>query len=211
MQRNQRASIIVMGIIGTKFLQRGFTIVELLVVIVVIGILAGMVTIAYPNYQATTRDNQRKSDVQQVASALSAYMLKHDNYVETSSGCGYSGNGNGWLNASGTGSYPASIVSCLQNAEVLPGGEFIDPSKCRYAQDSAGRNCGTNGGGNTTAYMKASCEKNDEKITYVMARLEQQTPTSSADMDALCDPGSVGSLNRLWGSYYGMNYYRVVR
>lgn len=200
-----------MGIIGTKSLQRGFTIVELIVVIVVIGILAGIATVAFPSYQATTRDNERKSDVQQVASALSAHMLKNNNYVEAGSGCGYVGDGNGWLSATGTGTYPASIVSCLQNAGLLPSGTFVDPSNCRYAADTAGNNCGTNGGGNTTAYMKATCEKNGNKITYVMARLEQQTPTGTTAMNSLCDAGSVGSLNRLWGSNYGMNYYLVVR
>ena len=43
--------------------QRGFTIVELLIVIVVIGILAAITVVAFNGVQRKARDTDRKSDV----------------------------------------------------------------------------------------------------------------------------------------------------
>lgn len=52
---------------------RGFTIVELLIVIVVIGILAAITIVAYNGLQQRGRDSQRQSDVKSIAKALEMY------------------------------------------------------------------------------------------------------------------------------------------
>ncbi len=189
--------------------ERGFTVVELLVVIVVIGILAGIVAFTVPGYQQRTRDNQRKSDVSQIAAALNAYALKKNDFVGSTSGCGYAGHGNGFFNAGPSGSYPASIFSCLQTAEVLKE-TIADPSDC--VSDSGG-NCGTSGGEPVKAYMKATCTKDGAPVTYVLAHLEAQ-PRIDSEVDALCDSGSVegfDAASQKWGSRYGMNYYATVK
>jgi len=202
-----------MGIFGKKIHTRGFSIVELLIAIVVIGILATIVTVSYGGYQARTRDNERKSDVSQIAGALSAYLLQKDNYVESGSGCGLSGNGNGWFNAgpsdTGAGSYPSAIATCLQNANTLKSGTFIDPSNCRWG---SGGTCGAVGGSPVQAYMKITCTKGSNKMTYVMAHLETSAQNNSA-MDTLCDASSATGFtsDQKWGTTYGMNYYVIVR
>ncbi|HVC35982.1 MAG TPA: prepilin-type N-terminal cleavage/methylation domain-containing protein, partial [Candidatus Dormibacteraeota bacterium] len=60
--------------------QRGFTIVELLIVIVVIGILAAMVITTYTGIQARARDAKRQTDMNAVQTQLEAYFAQNGNY-----------------------------------------------------------------------------------------------------------------------------------
>lgn len=57
----------------------GFTIVELLIVIIVIGILATLVLIAYNNVQAQARDTKRTSDANSLADAAAAFKTESTN------------------------------------------------------------------------------------------------------------------------------------
>lgn len=88
----------------------GFTIVELLIVIVVIAILAAITIVAYNGIQQRGRDARRLSDMQAIVKALELY--KSDN-----------------------GQYPAVAISgagSLSGFEVSSkeaGGEFIAPLK----------------------------------------------------------------------------------
>lgn len=65
--------------------QKGFTIVELLIVIVVIAILAAISIVAYNGIQERARDSQRVQDVKTIAKALEMYYL--DNNTFPSSAC----------------------------------------------------------------------------------------------------------------------------
>lgn len=62
--------------------QRGFTIVELLIVIVVIGILAAITIVAYNGVQARARDNTRMSDLSTIRKALEMYKSENGQYPE---------------------------------------------------------------------------------------------------------------------------------
>lgn len=53
--------------------QKGFTIVELLIVIVVIAILAAISIVAFTGIQQRGRDSARVSDVNSISKALTAY------------------------------------------------------------------------------------------------------------------------------------------
>ena len=59
---------------------RGFTIVELLIVIIVIAILAAISIVAYNSIQGRARDSQRKSDLGSVAKALELYHIDNGGY-----------------------------------------------------------------------------------------------------------------------------------
>lgn len=58
----------------------GFTLVEILAVIVIISILAGIATAAYTAVQKDARDNDRKSDVLVLKNALDKYYQDNGEY-----------------------------------------------------------------------------------------------------------------------------------
>lgn len=58
----------------------GFTIVELLIVIVVIGILAGLVFVQFNNVQGRARDSERKADIRLIESKLAEYRADNSSY-----------------------------------------------------------------------------------------------------------------------------------
>jgi prepilin-type N-terminal cleavage/methylation domain-containing protein len=73
---------------------RGFTIVELLIVIVVIGIIAAIVISVYGNMQQRTRDTRRASDMTLIRKALLLYQTQNGGVPRTFA---YSGaDGGGW-------------------------------------------------------------------------------------------------------------------
>jgi type IV pilus assembly protein PilE len=58
----------------------GFTIVELLIVIVVIGILAALVITTYNGIQQKARDTERKTDINAVHGQVEAYNAQNGKY-----------------------------------------------------------------------------------------------------------------------------------
>ncbi len=158
--------------------QIGFTIVELLIVIVVIGILAAISIVAYSGIQSRARDTLRKTDLASLAQATQLYNADKGNYVEV--GCG--SNGNGWLPSDYDGAGPdTSINQCLINGSYIP----------KVLKDPFGtESCG---GLSCFAYMKGSCAGG----TYYYAHLET-LPQTSTDLDATC--------NTTYDTLYGVNY-----
>lgn len=60
--------------------QTGFTVIELIVVIAVIGILAAITIVAYNGIQAEARDTQRKSDIITITKGLELYYAENRAY-----------------------------------------------------------------------------------------------------------------------------------
>lgn len=62
--------------------QSGFTIIELLIVIVVIGILAALVLNAFGNIQERARDTERQSDINSIHTQLELYYADNTSYPD---------------------------------------------------------------------------------------------------------------------------------
>ena len=60
--------------------QSGFTIIELLIVIVVIGILAALVLNAFGNIQERARDTERRSDINSIHTQLEVFYTDNTAY-----------------------------------------------------------------------------------------------------------------------------------
>jgi type II secretion system protein G len=71
----------------------GFTLVELLVVITILGVLATIGLVAFASAQMRGRDSQRKSDLKQLSNALEVFSSDYGKYPPGSggliSGCQY--------------------------------------------------------------------------------------------------------------------------
>ena len=66
----------------------GFTIVELLIVIVVIGILTSITLATYANFSAKARDSARMSDLRNVQKLNEIYYIKNGEYPKTATNIG---------------------------------------------------------------------------------------------------------------------------
>ncbi len=100
--------------------KRGFTIVELLIVIVVIAILAAISVVAYSGIQTRARDSQRSSDISAIKKALELYKINNNGYPTCDGGTYQAGDN--------TASRICSIhqIAGLLSNEYL-GKEFRDP------------------------------------------------------------------------------------
>lgn len=84
--------------------QRGFTIVELLIVIVVIGILAAITIVAYNGVQARATFSAYKSDIAGINKAILLYYADNDAYPGN-----LASSGSCWTN-SGTRDFISGLV-----------------------------------------------------------------------------------------------------
>lgn len=66
--------------LSLKQKQSGFTIVELLIVIVIIGILAGLVITTFIGIQARGRDSERQTDLKAIQGQLEAFFADNGYY-----------------------------------------------------------------------------------------------------------------------------------
>ena len=161
--------------------QKGFTIVELLIVIVVIAILAAITIVAFNGIQQRARDTQRKQNLNDLAKVIRLYKIDNDNYITTGGGAS---NGQGWVN----GGSP-TIPRVLSDAGYLSTTTGIRDPRC-----NAGEVSGCSG------YLKINCGSPATR-TILLARLEGE-PTGQALPAAL-----TGCDNTGYWSTYQMNYY----
>jgi prepilin-type N-terminal cleavage/methylation domain-containing protein len=95
----------------------GFTIVELLIVIIVIAILAGLTLVAYNGVQHKAAASKTTNSVTEYVKALGLYNADQGSYPATSSCFGttstYPGNGQCWTSASW-------VVSATFNTALQP-------------------------------------------------------------------------------------------
>ena len=67
---------------------RAFSLVEIMVVLVIIGLLAALVTINVRGYLATAKVNAARADLATLATSLESFYLAHDRYPTSDEGLG---------------------------------------------------------------------------------------------------------------------------
>lgn len=67
--------------------KKSFTLIEMLIVIVIIGILAAALVPRLQDVQARARDTKRKADLQQITTAIQLYTLDKGKFPSTWSNC----------------------------------------------------------------------------------------------------------------------------
>ena len=106
---------------------KGFTIIELIVVIAIIAVLAAIVLINVNGYIAKARDAKRKGDLTQVLKALNMYAADYGTFCVANAGSG----GNGWLSYDYINGYwygPNSVAKQLVTLKYL-GNDSLDPTQ----------------------------------------------------------------------------------
>jgi len=150
---------------------KGFTIVELLIVIVVIAILAAISIVAYNGVQSRSRDSVRKQDLSSLSKSIQLHEVDNGSYA--TSGCS-----NGWLDSDNDGAGPMRTFN-----ECMIEGKYITS----LLKDPLGR--GSCSGLSCYAYMVYGCSLG----TFLYAHLETK-PQSSTDTDGTCN-GSADTNN----------------
>lgn len=109
--------------------KHGFTIVELLIVIVVIGILAAITVVAYNGIQTRAKVAQTTSELAAINKAIMAYYAVNGSYPPTPS--------TGWLGMDKTTEYiPGLTPEYMSNLPQNP----VDKSGATYSYRSSGTN-----------------------------------------------------------------------
>ena len=67
-------------------LKRGFSLIEVMVVVVIIGMLAGAVALKVTDYMDSARVNRAKSDLATIVNGVEKYYLDHGGFPSNSQG-----------------------------------------------------------------------------------------------------------------------------
>lgn len=121
--------------------KRGFTIVELLIVIVVIGILAAITVVAFNGVQARAHNAKRVSDLTGIAKALELYRVDNGRYPAAVGPGAPSGclSAPGWNCWGGSGMTNRFLPAQYYSGNLPQDPQFVDSSACDIPNNSLTR------------------------------------------------------------------------
>lgn len=139
-----------------KTKNRGFTIVELLIVIVIIAILAAITIVAYNGIQnraKTSSDQSLVNSVQKKAEAYNAITSQYPSYAQLSS------------NSAPTGFTGSVTDAKLDNSSIVTGTDPLTDTTAKNGQTILYQGCGTTGG--KVGYLDYTTSPHSMKYTYL--------------------------------------------
>ncbi len=160
----------------------GFTIIELLVVVALIGLIASVVIVTIDQARAKARDTKRKADLAQIQVALELYRNEHGTFQVL--GSGNLGGGMGRLSFENGAQYSTAVTRVLYNEGFLATPIIPDPLET----DSS-----------IVGYMIFVC--NNGQAYALSATLENPTSDEQAEAAASC-------FSSISVDTFGKNYVR---
>lgn len=115
--------------------RRGFSLIELLIVVALIGILTAIATASYSTMQKKARDNRRVSDMKAVQQGLEQYFADNGSaYPSPCTGLGTTYLPNG---------FPVDPKTKLDYSVNCPGTSYCVCAKLEVEVGNAAEDCGT--------------------------------------------------------------------
>lgn len=155
--------------------KKGFTIIEVVLVLAIAGLIFLMVFIALPNLQRTQRDTQRRNDVDRLSASLVQYVANNNKLPD------FDDAGTGHLAANGT-TVEASSTGILEKfywKYLLSGGSdvFEDPSGGNY--NIYGAICTEDDGKCTDTYLQS--DSGDSPLNPEYATFDTDYPGAESE------------------------------
>lgn len=185
---------------GRHILKQGFTIVELLIVIVVIAILAAITVVAFNGVQDRSQDSRMRSGVNQLEKAIRMWAtqtgeLPRGGWSSTTTWTVVNGSGEsncadgtgGWVFS---GAYACSLEDMLASKQLLPSGFTRKLPKNTIYNDTDGARsimfypCGS--GGKYALYWNLRNQSTEDaaSLTYVESQGCTSAPRTTYGMRA---------------------------
>lgn len=170
-------------------IQRGFSLIEVIIVIAIIALLATFTTIGYNAVSQQSRDTKRRTDMESLVNGIKAWA-NDTSRLPIETGAGGSGTGEGFVRGNGS-EYANNIDTILTNGGYISR-EVADPQV-------------TSGQG---SYMFYSCNRaSATNTTYAFfAKLERP---SSKDLATTASWQSRGCTSVPLSAANGMNYAQI--
>jgi prepilin-type N-terminal cleavage/methylation domain-containing protein len=172
----------------------GFTIVELLVVVVVIAILAAITIVAYNGIQTKARDTIRREGAAQLQKAYSLWFID-TGLTPAESGIGYAGGGYGFLQYKPYVDPPRSMIEVFAERQYIQT-DFTSkiPRNGAYANNP------------DRTFMIATCSTST-RMAALLWHLEAPTDQDIQQAEAVrlaCTPGSASLPYSVYNMKTGM-------
>ena len=136
----------------------GFTIVELLIVIVVIGILAAITVVAFNGIQTRAYNSQRKSDLAALVKGLEMYRVENNRYPTPTWNriCLSAGGWDCWDDSVFGGTPGNRLLSAEQMPKMPQDPQYSDAQQSNYPNPHLARLYGYQSDTNGTGYILAT-------------------------------------------------------